>query len=147
MNGHGSLNRLSGLSILEFGSCREQVTVFSFRCTSSPAQGGPVRTSALGTQYRWAAGNAPKIEFLTLRAKFKCAGALEFYLEGFLIGRLNRGQCNSKSSEYRLEPLLIAHGGIGNGPAYDVYVDAEVDTFRLPTPWWMTFRQDVMLDC
>ena len=147
VTGQGSFNRLNGLSVLNFQNCRERVTVFNFRCSSSVARVGPVHTSPMGMQLKWGAEKAPKIVFLGLRAKFRCAQALNFYVEGFLIGHLNRAQCNTKSSEYPIEPVLFAHGGIGNEPAYDIYVDANAKTYKVPTPWQMKFRQQVTVRC
>ena len=147
VTGRGSFSRLNGSSVLELRNCRERVTVFGFRCSSSVGQVGPVRTSRMGTEVKWGSGKVPKVVFLGLRARFKCGQSLNFYVEGFLVGHLDREDCNSRSSAYLLEPVLFAHGGIGNEPAYDISVDANARTYKVPTPWQMKFERDVTLTC
>ena len=147
VTGKGSFDRVSGSSVLDLQGCREGVTVFGFRCSDSVARGGPVRTAPMGTEVKWGSEKEPKVVFLGLRATFRCSGAMSFYVEGFLVGHLDRSQCNGGASEYQLEPVLFAHGGIGNEPAYDIYVDANVETYKVPTPWQMQFGRDVTLEC
>jgi hypothetical protein len=147
VTGLGSLDRRSGSSLLILKNCRERVTVFNFRCSNSKAHVGTVHTSPMGTELRPGADQDPKIVFLGLRATFRCARVMKFYVEGFLVGHLDRSQCNAKRFEYPIEPVLFAHGGIGSEPAYDIYVDANTETYKVPTPWQMRFRHNVTLEC
>ena len=121
--------------------------MFNFRCSSSAAQLGPVHTSLMGTELRLGTGKVPKVMFLELRATFRCSRALKFYVEGFVVGHLDRARCNTKSSKYQIEPVFFAHGGIGDEPAYDVYVHADSKTYKVPDPWQMKFRKEAALRC
>lgn|GEM_PF-2510400 len=145
--GGGQIRQISGSMVLDFENCREHVTVLGFRCSSTAQQTGPVRTNTLGAQLMRGTENVPKIVFLGLRVSFKCAGVLKFSNEGFLVGHLDRRQCNNKASEYALAPVLFAHGAIGSEPFYDIYTNADKRTYKIPGPWQMEFRRGATLRC
>lgn len=136
-----------GVTALELDECREQVTVFHFRCSSTGQPNRPARTNPLQTQVMTGAGGEPKLQFMNTRLSLVCAGALRFHVEGYLISHIDQQQCNSRDSKYQVEPVLFAHGRIGSGPLYDVYVDSDDSTYRVPGPWRMQFSHNVILRC
>jgi hypothetical protein len=92
-------------------------------------------------------GDAPKIVLLELRVSFACADALRFGIEGFLVGHIGHSNCGKEALSYPVAPVLFAHGRIASEPAYDVYVDDDKKTYKLPTPWQMNFGQSATLRC
>jgi hypothetical protein len=145
--GGGQLREAAGSAVFEVGDCREAVTGLGFRCSSPMLAPGHMRTGRLGAQLMRGSGNTPKIEFLGLRVSFRCANVLKFSIEGFLVGHLDRRQCNMEARKLALAPVLFAHGQIGSAPFYDVYTDADEKSYQLPGPWPMEFRRPVTLAC
>jgi|SRR3954465_7390951 len=147
ISGRGELGQASGQTTIDLENCREGVTVFGLRCGSWPQPNGLVQTGALGTQLMRGTGSVPKLMLLGLRVSFNCANVLPFTIEGFLVGHLDRGNCNRESSRYLLEPVLFAHGHIGSEPVYDVYVAPHRRTYKIAALWRMKFRHSVTLRC
>jgi hypothetical protein len=137
-NGHFKAET-TGPTVLELQGCREHVTVIQFRCHRSAASVHPVRSSPLGT-HLVEGGGLSRLKFLGLRMSFACAGIPSFNVEGYLVGRLGRPECTDGAGGYLLSPILFAHGQMGAGPIYDVYVDAERKTYGIHPPWRIRFE-------
>lgn len=141
------LTNTTASTVFDLRHCREHVTVFNFRCSGTARPNRPVRTDALGTHLMVGAKRAPKLLFTYASISIVCAGVLKFHVEGYLVGHVSERQCDTGSSRYSLEPVLFAHGQMGSGPLYDVYLDADKSTYRIGDPWQMKFKRDVVLRC
>jgi len=141
LDGYGDLRAgSSGLTTLRLRGCRERITPFHFSCTGGAGSGRVVESNAMETSISGARGDTAELRLSNLWLTLLCGGFLRVGIEGFWVGRLRELACGGRAADQPLRVKLLAHGREGTAAAWDVYLDARVDTYRVRSPWRVTFE-------
>jgi hypothetical protein len=139
--------RTTSLLTLTLHQCREQITMFNFSCTSSRQPPEPlIRRSAwthLSSQTE-----VPVMLTTSVNFSITCGGFESFRIEGFIVSRLEKSECDVPTHALALESKFLAHGRLKSQPSYDLFVrHGSRKTYKIGTPGRLKFNQVVVLEC
>lgn len=127
------------LAELRLKGCHEHSTPFHFSCYDGAAAGREATATAMETSVKAVDGEMAEVRLLSFRLALVCGGFLRISVEGFWVGRIVEIACDEESESRAMPVKLLAHGSVVGGAIWDVYLDADIDTYQVKPPWHMTF--------